>query len=635
MSNKLINEESPYLQQHAQNPVEWYPWSQEPFNLAKKENKPIFLSIGYSSCHWCHVMQKESFENEEIAKELNENFISIKVDKEERPDIDKHFQNIYMQMNGRGGGWPLSIFMSPNKEPIYSATYIPPIANYGKMGFKDLIKVISNSWRQDSKTLIQKGQDVISKLLPSNKIEATKIDNSLQENIVYQLKQVYDKKYGGFGNAPKFPHASTLDLALDLYKITQDSQIKDIITHTLNVMSLGGIYDIVEGGFCRYSTDEMWLVPHFEKMLYDNALMIQVYVKAYRVLGIESYKNIALEIANFVINKMSSDNLYYSASDADSNGIEGNYFIYNYEEVKSEFEKNGVDTKMLFELSITRNGNFDAKSIARFNSLESKNMPEVNRALEVLKDIRARREYPFIDKKIITSWNAMMVTALFKLSKIDDRFLDIAINSLDALKSKMSSNLNIYHTSMVDTLPKEQGFLEDYAYFIEMLLEAFNQTLDELYLIEATNLANEAIRRFYKGGRWQISNGEFIDYADDFDSSYPSEVSKMVQNLLVINSLVEPVYEKFIFTTLQVSSYNLMRQPISRPAMTKAALIYLRSYKIVKADIDKLKEIAKKDYKEPFILLKPVNSDFIEICNSSACFAKIESVDEVDSYFNS
>ena len=629
MANRLINEESPYLKQHANNPVDWYPWGKEAFEKAIKENKPIFLSIGYSSCHWCHVMERESFENEEIAKKLNENFVSIKVDKEERPDIDRHFQEVYMKMNNKPGGWPLSIFMTPNKIPFYSATYIPPIANYGMMGFGELLDIIAKSYKKDPKMLEEKGQEVLNALKPKNKIEATKITEQLIDIAIKQIKQVYDKEYGGFGKAPKFPHATTINLAINLYKLTKDNELKDIVTHTLDSMLLGGIYDLVDGGFSRYSTDDIWLVPHFEKMTYDNALMAKVLIKAYNTFNIKRYKEFAIEIVDFMLEKMSQDNLFFSASDADTNGIEGEYFTFDYNEVKEAFEKNGIDTKLLYDLSITKNGNFDGKSIVRLSKIELKDDEQVKKALSVLKELRAKKEYPFIDKKVITSWNAMMIDAIFELSKIEPKYLEIANNSLKALEDKMVNNLKVYHSCLIQNSPKIEGFLEDYTWLINAYLQSYSVNLDEFMLIKATNLTNEAIKRFYKDGKWLISDGEFKNFEQDYDSSYTSSVSLMAHNLLTIRSLVELVYEKFAFKTLEVNSYNLMRQPISRPTLTDAAIRYIKDDVIIKAKEELLKELIGVDFKYPYTLLKVTLDEDYQVCTNKACFATAKSKEEI------
>ena len=629
MANKLINEESPYLQQHANNPVNWLPWGDEAFELASSQNKPIFLSIGYSSCHWCHVMERESFEDEKIAKILNENYVCIKVDKEERPDIDKHFQEVYMKMNNKAGGWPLSIFMTSEKIPIYSGTYIPPIANYGLMGFKDLIEIISKTYNKDLEMLKQKGQEVLNALKPKSKIEATKIDENLLNIATKQIKQVYEKEYGGFGTAPKFPHSYTLNLAINLYKLTKDDELENIVEHTLDNMLVGGIYDIVDGGFCRYSTDKTWLVPHFEKMTYDNALMITTLINAYKISGNELYKEKAKEIADFMLGKMSQDSLFFSASDADTNGVEGEYFTYKYSEVKSAFEEAGIDSSMLSRLSISRNGNFDGKSIPRVIDVKELLNNDIKQAVLILKRLREDREYPFIDKKVITSNSAMMVDALCNLATVEAEYKDIALNALTALEAKMSDGVKLYHSVLIDNKPKVDGFLEDYAWLVKANISAYSVSLDELYLIRATNLANEAVKRYFKDGLWLVSDGEFKDYAEDTDASTPSSVAIMVQNLLTLRSLVEPIYEKFAFKTLEVNSYNIMRQAISRPTMTDAAISYIKDDNIVKSKEENLKELVGYNFKYPYTLLKLTLDDNIEVCSNKACFASFKSVDEL------
>jgi len=632
MANSLINEESPYLQQHANNPVNWYPWSKEAFEKAAKEGKAIFLSIGYSSCHWCHVMEKESFEDENIAKKLNENFICIKVDKEERPDIDRHFQEIYTKMNNKAGGWPLSIFMTPEKVPFYSATYIPPVPNYGIMGFGELIDIIASTYKKDSNMLKEKGQEVLNALKPKSKIEATKITKDLEQIAIKQLKQVYDKDYGGFGDAPKFPHATTLELAINLYKLSGDSELKEIVTHTLDSMLLGGIYDIVEGGFCRYSTDRIWLIPHFEKMTYDNALMLKVLVQAHKTFDIKRYKDIVLEIAEFMLNRMSKDNLFFSASDADSDGVEGKYFIYSYNEAKEALEKEGINSDILYDLGITKNGNFDGKNIVRLSSIELREDTQIKKAIKALRSLREQREYPFVDKKVITSWNAMFIDALFKLASIEPKYLQIAQKSLQALEDKMSIDNKLYHSALIENSPKIEAFLEDFAWLISANISAYSATLDELYLIKATNLTNEAVKRFYKNGRWQVGDGEFTNFVEDYDTSFTSSLALMVQNLLTMRSLVEPIYEKFAFQTLQVCSYNLMRQPISRPTLTDSAIRYIKDDNIIKSSLKNLEKIKSWEFNYPYIWLKVTNSQDIEICSNKACFASFKSVDELKKY---
>ena len=332
MANHLKNEHSPYLQQHADNPVDWYPWGEEAFAKAREENKAIFLSIGYSSCHWCHVMEQESFEDEATAKILNEHFIAIKVDREERPDIDKHFQEVYQLMNQRPGGWPTSIFLTQEQKPFYSATYIPDEPRYGMMSFSSLLEVIADKYKKEKDLLTEKADEILRFLNPKeDKIQATKLDLSIINRVSDQAKQLFDNKDGGFNKAPKFPQASTLDLLLDVYRITGDKETLNMVLLSLSSMAKGGLRDLVDGGFCRYSTDNEWLVPHFEKMTYDNALLSEVYLKAYHVSGNDFYKSVAFETIDFMIKNMSEDGLFYSATDADTEGEEGKYFVYTYE----------------------------------------------------------------------------------------------------------------------------------------------------------------------------------------------------------------------------------------------------------------------------------------------------------------
>ncbi len=575
MANRLQNEDSPYLKQHSLDPINWYPWGEEALNRAKEENKPIFISIGYSSCHWCHIMQKESFSNSEIATLLNEHFISIKVDKEERPDIDRHFQEIFIKMNNKAGGWPLSIFTTPNLIPIYSAAYLPIEPKFGIIGFKELLNTITQSYKRDPQLLINKGEEVLNALKPKNKIEATKIDENLINIAIKQIKQVYEPEFGGFGKAPKYPHTYTLNLTIDLYKLTKDSELKEIVNNTLKNMLLGGIYDIVDGGIYRYSTNEQWLVPYFGKSCYDNALFIETLLKAYDITKDSLYLDKAYEVADFMIEKLSQKGLFFSACDGNRNSVEGEYFLFDYNETKDAFKEKGLDLDLLDKLSITKNGNFNGKSIARLKDIRLYNDLQIKEALKVLKEVRSKKVYPFVDKKIITSLNGMMINALCKLSRYDSRYLDIAKISLEALLNKMVDGVKLYHSSLIDSPRRVEGFLEDYVWLIKAYLAYYEVSLDKTYLVKATNLANEAIRLFYKGGRWIIGNLDFKNFADFTDVSFPSSVAIMTQNMLTLRSLVDSIYEKFAFNSLQVSSYKLMRQPISMPTMTSAALKYL------------------------------------------------------------
>ncbi|MDQ7046419.1 MAG: thioredoxin domain-containing protein [Sulfurovum sp.] len=628
MANHLENEYSPYLQQHADNPVNWYPWGELAFEKARKENKAIFLSIGYSSCHWCHVMEHESFEDQATAKILNEHFIAIKVDKEERPDIDKHFQEVYQLMNQRPGGWPTSIFLTQEQKPFYSATYIPDEPRYGMMSFSSLLEVIADKYTKEKDLLTEKADEILRFLNPKeDKIQATKLDMSIIQRVSDQAKQLFDHQNGGFNKAPKFPQASTLDLLLDVYRITDDKETLNMALLSLSSMAKGGLRDLVDGGFCRYSTDNEWLVPHFEKMTYDNALLSAVYLKAYSVTGHEFYKSVAFETIDFMQDTMNKDGLFYSASDADTEGIEGKYFVFTYDKALKSFDKAGIPPKahasLAKALHITKEGNFEGKNIVRVDDPARIDIPYYKEGIAALKKRRdEKRTYPFIDKKVLVSWNAMMITSLFKASRVDTKYLKPAINSLASLLESMYINSELYHSTLIGKKPKIKAFLEDYAYLCETLIEAYESTLDETYLITATKLSNAAIEKYFDKGKWKFSRGEFETNADIFDSSYPSSVATMISVLYSISSLVDTVYKKFVFKTLEIYSYDVMRQPISSPRMSKMVIRYLKDDVIIKAKEKKLKEHIKEldALPHPFSLFKNDNNDGYMICNSNSCF---------------
>ena len=636
MANHLKNEYSPYLQQHVDNPVDWYPWGEKAFKKAQKENKPIFLSIGYSSCHWCHVMEHESFEDEKTAKVLNENFISIKVDREERPDIDKHFQDIYRLMNGRPGGWPTSIFLTEDLKPFYSATYIPDEPKYGMMSFKALLNVITDKYKHEKETLVNEANRILRHLNPKeDKIQATKLDESIIARVIDQAKQLFDSKEGGFNKAPKFPQASTLDLLLDLYRLTGEKEALNMSIFSLSSMAKGGLRDLVEGGFCRYSTDNEWLVPHFEKMTYDNALLSEVYLKAYHVTNNDFYKDIAFATIDFMLEKMSQGRLFYSASDADTEGEEGKYFVYTYNKALKLFEKAGIPSKehkkLAEALHITKEGNFEGKNIIRIDDPSSLDIPYYKEAIEALRKHREKRIYPFIDKKVLVSWNAMMIKSLFNAARTDSKYLKPAIKSLDKLLETMYVNSQLFHSTLIGKEPKIQAFLEDYAFLGETLIEAYESTLDETYLITATKLANAAIEKYYVNGKWKFSRGEFETNADIYDTSYPSSVSTMLNVLYSISSLVDIVYKKFVFKTLEIYSYDVMRQPISTPKMSRMVIRYLKDDIIIKAKEKKLKDHIRDidTLPHPFTLIKGDSNDGFMICNSNSCFGHEKDFDGV------
>ncbi len=638
MSNRLAKEDSPYLQQHKDNPVDWWPWCDEAFQKAEEENKAIFISIGYSSCHWCHVMEETVFEDTECAAILNESFISIKVDREERPDIDKHYQEVHLLLNRRPGGWPTSIFCTPQNKPFFAGTYIPPESNAGSiegMGFKELTRLIAQKVKENDAQLFKNADEVASFLNHTeHPKEATVLKEDFTKNFMLQAKNNFDTKHGGFSVAPKFPHASTLNTLLTIDRLYNDKSAKAMVTQTLDAMRKGGMYDLIDGGFCRYATDEKWLVPHFEKMLYDNALLTGVYFDAYLTYDDATYLQTAKECADFWYNFMSEDNLFYSASDADSEGEEGTYFIYSYEEVYELLKKNNItDIEAKLEaMSVTRSGNFEGKNIIRF---EDGIIPEWFAEVKpLLASLRASRAYPFIDKKVQTSWSSMMIHSLFKLGACDTLYKERAIKHLDALLKTMYKDNILYHTTLIHKTPKVEAFLEDYAFLSQALLSAYKQTADELYLIQAQRFANQALEKFYDKGVWSFSVGEFTTKAETSDNTYTSSVSIMIDVLLTLSSLLEDEkYAHFAFKTMEYNSYELGRKPIFSPYMLTQALRYVKGARIIKASLVNLQnnacKLSKIEY--PFIQLKVSDESGFMVCGDTSCFANTTDINELNS----
>ena len=636
MSNRLAKEDSPYLQQHKDNPVDWWPWCDEAFERAETENKPIFISIGYSSCHWCHVMEEKVFEDEECAQILNENFISIKVDKEERPDIDKYYQEVHMLLNRRAGGWPTSIFCTPQNKPFFAGTYIPPESYSGSvegMGFKELTRLIATKIKEKDSRLFENAEEIEGFLHhKEHPKEATVLKEEFYKNFLLQVKHNYDTKNGGFSDKPKFPHASTLHALLVIDRLYDDASAKAMVTNTLTNMMKGGMYDLVDGGFCRYSVDEKWLVPHFEKMLYDNALLCGVYTEAYLLYEDEKYLKTAKEVADFWYNYMSEDDLFYSASDADSDGAEGAYFVYTYKEVYTALTQNGYDNakEMCEEMSVTHHCNFEGRNIIRFE----KEIPQWFSDVKlILQKIRQKRDYPFIDKKVQTSWSGMMIHALFQLGTVDKKYKEKAIKSLDKLLETLFIDGKLYHTTLIHKKPQVEAFLEDYAFLAQALLSAFEYTQNEIYLIHAQRFVNKALEEFYDRGVWNFSSGEFAVKAEITDTTYTSSVSVMLDNLMTLATLLEDEkYKHFAFKTMEYNSYELGRRPIYYPFMLTQAIRYVKRDRVIKTSEQNINNFACKlaKIKYPFTLLKKEERDDFMICSDKSCFAHTQNADRIN-----
>jgi uncharacterized protein YyaL (SSP411 family) len=631
MSNRLALEDSPYLQQHKDNPLEWYPWCDEAFDRAKKEHKAIFISIGYSSCHWCHVMEHEVFENSEIADFVNQHFICIKVDREERPDIDKHYQELHNLLNRRSGGWPLSIFCTPENKPFYAATYIPPHNQNQMMGFSELTAIIAEKVSQNDEKLFQNADEITAFMRPKNEnVQATVINEKIITQFILQAQHNYDEINGGFSKSPKFPHVSTLQTLMSIYRLNSNQKIKTILTYTLDSMALGGMYDLIDGGFCRYSTDEAWLIPHFEKMTYDNALLCSLYARAGILYGNDNYIRIARECADFMINFMMEDNLFYSASDADSEGEEGKYFVYTYDEILAALEKCAVENprEAAKIIGASEDGNFEKHCIIRLSSHERPEWFEPFKA--ELRLIRHMRTYPFIDRKVITAWNAMMIESLFVLGKVDPLYRTQAIRSLEKLTETMVIGKKLKHSTLIHKVPKIDAFLEDYAYLSHALIEGYQATLEESYLIDAQRFANKALELFYEEGKWYFSRGAFTTVAEMDDGTYPSAMGKMVDVLLSLGVLIDPKYRRFAFKSLEYVSIKLMKTPIYYPTLCEESIRYQKEQRLIKAPSEKLLTI-QESLHYPFVLFK--NDETLTqytICGETSCFASTDEIKKLD-----
>lgn len=539
--NKLMNEKSPYLLQHAYNPVNWYPWGEEAFKKAKMEDKPIFLSIGYSTCHWCHVMAHESFEDSEIADILNRYFISIKVDREERPDIDSIYMAVCQTITG-SGGWPTSIFMTPDQKPFFAGTYFPKTSKLGFIGLKDLLLAIHEEWLHKRETLLHSASEITNAVSHTSK-KAIPPDEQLLTDATSLYMQSYDAKYGGFGNAPKFPTPHNLLFLMQQYRKYGDHNLLKMAENTLIQMYKGGIFDHIGYGFCRYSTDRFFLVPHFEKMLYDNALLILAYCKAYEITKKILYKDVAEKTAYFVLSQMTDkEGGFYSALDADSDGVEGKYYLLEPDEIITLL---GKEDGTLFNqyYDISKEGNFEGKSIPNLLHTDSLS-DQLDSLLPTVRKYRNTRFHLHTDDKILTAWNALMITALCKLYRIsrDNIYLQAAKRAQQFIEGELCREDTLY-VSYRDGKRGEKGFLDDYSNYIYALIALYDATFDQTFLNRAMTLLQKTISSFC-----DFETGGFYLYGKDqetllfrpkecYDGAMPSGNSVMANCLVKLSSL--------------------------------------------------------------------------------------------------
>lgn len=545
--NKLINEKSPYLLQHAYNPVNWYPWSEEAFEKAKKEGKPIFLSIGYSTCHWCHVMAHESFEDDDVAKVLNRHFVSIKVDREERPDIDSVYMNVAQRITGHGG-WPLTIIMTHEQKPFFAGTYFPKESTYYTKGLMEILNIVKNKWNDNQEELLLSSNQ-ITDFIKQEKKQKDKTKLSIEN--IYDAKDIFEKnfdsKYGGFSDSPKFPQQSNLMFLMRYYDLEKDDKILEMIEKTLDSMYKGGIYDHVGFGFSRYSTDGKWLVPHFEKMLYDNAQLIIVYTESYLITKKPLYRKIAENTIEYVLREMThEEGGFYSAQDADSEGEEGKYYVFTPDEILNLLGE--VDGKFFNDhFNITKRGNFEGKSIPNLiknNDYEVEN-PRIETILPKVYDYRLTRTSLHKDDKILTSWNGMMIAALAIAYKAfgNEKYLNAAESALRFIKKKLINDNNKIAARYREEQVLENGTLDDYAFYVWALIEMYESTFETHYLKRAIKFNEKMIKLFWddeKNGFYMTSNdSENLIYRpkEAYDGAIPSGNSVASFNLVRLSRL--------------------------------------------------------------------------------------------------
>ncbi len=512
--NRLAGEKSPYLLQHADNPVDWYPWGDEAFAAAREQDKPIFLSIGYSSCHWCHVMEHESFEDEAVARLLNEHFISIKVDREERPDIDNIYMKVCQAMTG-SGGWPMTVFMTPGGKPFFAGTYFPKQSKYGRPGMLELVPHMASLWKNDRKRLEQIGEHTTD-ALGSHAFtgDEQKLSEKLLTTAYSRLEASYDDVHGGFGGAPKFPTPHQLSLLLRYWDRTGDARALEIVGTTLRKMYGGGIYDHLGNGFHRYSTDPMWLVPHFEKMLYDQAMLAIAYLEAHQATGNSFYGEVAEEIFTYVLRDLASpEGAFYSAEDADSEGEEGTFYVWKKDEITEVLGEE--DGKIFCErYGVTGSGNFEGKNVLHISSETGADEVGLDTMKEKLLTIRSKRPRPMLDDKILTDWNGLMIAALARGTRVtgDPAYAAAAAKAADFILGGMRTSEGRLLHRYRDGESAIPGYLDDYAFLIWGLIELYEATFDAKWLSEALVLAGGMIELF--GDREDGRGGFFFTGRD-------------------------------------------------------------------------------------------------------------------------
>jgi uncharacterized protein YyaL (SSP411 family) len=580
-TNRLINETSPYLLQHAHNPVDWFPWGEEALETSQREQKPILLSIGYSACHWCHVMEHESFENEAIARLMNDNFVNIKVDREERPDLDQIYMSAVQMMTQRGG-WPMTVFLTPDAVPFYAGTYFPPEDRYNMPGFPRVLISIADAYRERPEDIQETAKSILSELNRSAATQESKepLSPELLDTAYRGMIRNYDSTNGGFGGAPKFPPAMSLEFLLHTFYRTGNQQVFEIVSATCRKMAEGGIYDQLGGGFHRYSTDSQWLVPHFEKMLYDNALLSRLYLHYYQASRNETARIVAEGILDYVVREMTdAAGGFYSTQDADSEGVEGKFFVWSQDEIEALL---GVRDAALFAAyyNVTSDGNFEGENILHvthdLSEVAAANQVTVeelattlDEARRILFEKREKRVKPGRDEKILTAWNGLMLASFAEAAAILNRsdYLEVAKKNARFVLDNLRRDGLLLRTYK-DGQAKLNGYLEDYAFLIDGLVTLFETSGEIQWLEEARSLTATMIDEFWddqEGGFFYTGRSHedlIVRSKDFFDNATPAGNSVAAEVLLRIGLLTDNSdYQRRAATILRLMTSTVQRYP--------------------------------------------------------------------------
>ena len=587
-TNRLAQEKSPYLLQHAHNPVDWFPWGPEAFDKAASEDKPIFLSIGYSTCHWCHVMEHESFENDAIAAILNRDFVSIKVDREERPDVDRIYMT-FVQATSGSGGWPMSVFLTPGRKPFFGGTYFPPDNRYGRPGFASLLAHVGEAWKADRTRIESSGSDIVEHLRQATSAapaHATALDDkTLLDPCFYALRRSYDSTYGGFGNAPKFPRPVVLNFLFRYADMAGNDEARDMALRTLRAMADGGMHDQLGGGFHRYSVDERWFVSHFEKMLYDQAQLAISYLEAYQITREEAYASVARGILTYVLRDMTApDGAFYSAEDADSplpedpsKKGEGAFYLWKWDEVDD-----AVRTRFGFERDGNAHndphGEFTGKNILYVASPR----PVSPDTMASLLAVRSQRPRPYRDDKILTAWNGLMVSAFAKGAQVldDPEYAAVAQRAADFFTSKMWNGAVLLRRYR-DGEAAIPGFLDDYAFLAQALLDLYETDFDLVHLDAAIAITERMLALFEdreNGAFFSTAEGDpelLLRIKDDYDGAEPAGNSVAILNLLRLARITRrPDFTRAAERALQNLASRISSQPVGVPQLLVALMFH-------------------------------------------------------------